>query len=71
MTAKEAENQREFAARQEHHAKELASQQSEREKEAGNVKDTNAKLDKAAQHRADVERRNAQRDKPRGAPLPP
>ena len=71
MTAQEAQNQRAFSGKQQRQAKEEASRQRERVLAPANVQAQDDRLDKAAKHRADVERRNAERDKPRAAPLPP
>ena len=71
LAAEEADRQRQFAAKQKAHADEQAKLARQQAMAPVLAREHEEKLQKAAQHRADVERRNAQRDKPRSAPLPP
>ena len=71
-TAAEAETRRrEFESKQQRQADEQAKAARERAQAPAAVERFEAKQRRAAEHRADRERQNAERTKPRGAPLPP
>ncbi len=69
--SQEAEKQRQFDSKQRAHAEQLAKEASRRAAAPAEVQRQEEKLKKAEAHRADVERKNAERTKPRSAPLPP
>jgi len=68
--AEAAKNQRDFENKQRAHAEEQAKAAQRRADAPAARRDYEDKLQKAEQHRADNEKRNAERDKPRSAPLP-
>jgi hypothetical protein len=71
-TAAEAgERRRELEAKQRAQAEERAKAERERAAAPAAVERFESKQRRAAEHRADRERQNAERTKPRGAPLPP
>lgn len=69
--SQEAERQRQFDSRQRAHVEQQAKEARRGAEAPIEVKRLDEKIQKAAAHRAEVERRNAERTKPRSAPLPP
>lgn len=69
--AESAANRRAFDDKQKAHAQEQAKQADKRAQEQAARERYEARLKQAEQDRAELEARNAQRTKPRGAPLPP
>ncbi|AMM23069.1 hypothetical protein AX767_00800 [Variovorax sp. PAMC 28711] len=68
--AQEGAMQRQYDGKQRAHAEQLAKEASRRAAAPAEVRRQEEKLKKAQAHRADVEKKNAERTKPRSAPLP-
>jgi colicin import membrane protein len=69
-TSEEAEQKRQFESKQRAHAEDLAKAANLKVQAPTERAEYEAKLKKAEEHRADLERQNAARTKPRSAPLP-
>ena len=70
MASEAAAKQRQFEQKQRNHAEEQAKAATRRAEAPTNREAYERKLEKAEQHRTDLERRNARNTKPRAQPLP-
>lgn len=68
--SEEAEQKRQFENKQRAHAEEQAKAANQKAQGPSQQAEYEAKLKKAEEHRADLERQNAAKTKPRSAPLP-
>lgn len=71
LAAKEADKVRQYESRQRAHAEHMAKESQRRAEAPAQVGRQEEKVRKAEAHRAEVEKKNAERSKPRSAPLPP
>lgn len=71
LAAQEADKVRQYKSKQRAHAEQQAKEAGRSAQAPVEVQRQEEKVRKAAAHRADVEKKNAERTKPRSAPLPP